>query len=422
MRIQSGRLCKLEFTNLVTKKKFTIDHKLRISFEFFKSADENTTSSTGKITIFGLTQETAEKLGGYVNNNFQTEVGLSVGYEGDKENFQTLFYAGVTSEIKYTKGQGTSETTMNVSANFRSFRLGSVVSVQHTNTSLGKIIDKVSDLFGENITVNLRISPEYEQYSADLQKIFLEDRVTNWSFSGTLGEYLEKISKNFALAYTSEKLEGETIIDFHIPESSMINFYIPAIEALRSGKKVSIAGDLNSSQGDFKSQPIRMLYEDKDSKTAVVLNYESGLIGQPYLDSRNVKVPYDTKVNESLVVERKGPKAVIDKKTGEQKKDKDGNLRWTKPAKKITVYRRFLSAKALINPTIKPFGMVRVETGNPRTDGLYRVRNCKFTGDTHGQTWYVEMELEDTTDYTPEFKRKSFAGEDQEIEVLGGDS
>src|SRR5690606_26192437 len=140
MRIQSGRLCKLEFTNLVTKKKFTIDQKLRISFEFFMNVDENTNSSTGKITIFGLTQATAEKLGGYVNNNFQTEVGLSVGYEGDKENFQTLFYAGVTSEIKYTKGQGTSETTMNVSANFRSFRLGTVQSKQYVNTSIEELL------------------------------------------------------------------------------------------------------------------------------------------------------------------------------------------------------------------------------------------------------------------------------------------
>jgi len=60
MREQFGRLCRLEFTNLSTKKKFTIDQSLRISFDFFKSFDESSASSTGSITIHGLTRETAE--------------------------------------------------------------------------------------------------------------------------------------------------------------------------------------------------------------------------------------------------------------------------------------------------------------------------------------------------------------------------
>lgn len=418
MRIQSGRLCKLEFTNLVTKKKFTIDQKLRISFEFFKSADENTNSSTGKITIFGLTQATAEKLGGYVNNNFQTEVGLSVGYEGDKENFQTLFYAGVTSEIKYTKGQGTSETTMNVSANFRSFRLGTVQSKQYVNTSIEELLKDIGEVFGGEFS--LKLTPDQEQNSTEILKIFQQTTVLNWSFSGTLGDYLKKICDNFGLSYHTEVFEdGKRHYMFYISDQSYVGFYTPLIEAIKANKKVQLTAD-NKTE-NYKKESMRVLYEDKDSKTAVVLGYETGLVEQPYLDSRNVKVPYDTKVSESLVVERKAIKAVVDKKTGEQKKDKEGNLRWTKPPKKITVYRRFLAAKALINPDIKPFGMVRIDTGNPRTDGLYRVRNCKFTGDTHGQAWYVEMELEDTSDFTPEFNRKALAGEDQEIEVLGGD-
>lgn len=418
MRIQSGRLCKLEFTNLVTKKKFTIDQKLRISFEFFKSADENTSSSTGKITIFGLTQATAEKLGGYVNNNFQTEVGLSVGYEGDKDNFQTLFYAGVTSEIKYTKGQGTSETTMNVSANFRSFRLGVVQSKQYVNTSIKELLKDIGEVFNGEWAFDL--SEDQKPYKEEILKLLEQTTVLGWSFSGTLGDYLKKICDNFGLSYFTKEFEdGVKHYVFYISDQSFVGFYTPLIEAIKANKKVQLTAD-NKTE-NYKKDSMKVLYEDKDSNTAVVLNYETGLVEQPYLDSRNVKVPYDTKVSESLVVERKAIKAVVDKKTGEQKKDKEGNLRWTKPPKKITVYRRFLAAKALINPDIKPFGMVRIDTGNPRTDGLYRVRNCKFTGDTHGQAWYVEMELEDTSDFTPEFKRKALAGEDQEIEVLGGD-
>ena len=164
-----------------------------------------------------------------------------------------------------------------------------------------------------------------------------------------------------------------------------------------------------------------MLEVIKNNRTTIAVGIVALLVGrfalQPKAKIVEKKVVEYVEKKQEVKQEDKKKKVVI-----VEKKDKDGNLRWTKPAKKITVYRRFLSAKALINPSIKPFGMVRVDTGNPRTDALYRVRNCKFTGDTHGQTWYVEMELEDTTDYTPEFRRKSFAGEDQEIEVLGGDS
>ena len=323
MRIQSGRLCKLEFTNLVTKKKFTIDQKLRISFEFFKSVDENTNSSTGKITIFGLTQATAEKLGGYVNNNFQTEVGLSVGYEGDKDNFQTLFYAGVTSEIKYTKGQGTSETTMNVSANFRSFRLGTVQSKQYVNTSIEELLKDIGEVFGGEFS--LKLTPDQEQNSTELLKIIQQTTVLNWSFSGTLGDYLKKICDNFGLSYHTEVFEdGKRHYMFYISDQSYVGFYTPLIEAIKANKKVQLSAD--NKEKNYKKESMRVLYEDKDSKTAVVLGYETGLVEQPYLDSRNVKVPYDTKVSESLVVERKAIKAIVDKKTGEQKKDKEGNL------------------------------------------------------------------------------------------------
>src|SRR5699024_8933524 len=108
-------------------------------------------------------------------------------------------------------------------------------------------------------------------------------------------------------------------------DQSYVGFYTPLIEAVKANNRVQLSAD-NKAE-NYKKESMRILYEDKDSKTAVVLGYETGLVEQHYLDSRNVKVHYDTIASESIVVERKANKAVVNKKAGEQKKDKEGKLR-----------------------------------------------------------------------------------------------
>ena len=123
-RISFGRIVRLEFSNFTTKKKYYIDQSLRINFNFLKAWDESTESSKGQITIYGLTEETANKLatniqtGGY----FTTEVKCDVGYSNDSENVKTLFYA-IVADISFKKTGGTSETVISVNANMRDLNL-----------------------------------------------------------------------------------------------------------------------------------------------------------------------------------------------------------------------------------------------------------------------------------------------------------
>ena len=147
---------------------------------------------------------------------------------------------------------------------------------------------------------------------------------------------------------------------------------------------------------------VNKLFINSNEKTAVTVGFGTGLVAMPQIDNRNVKVPYTQQLgaNEALV-ERKEIKAVVDKKTGEQKRDKDGKLKWKKPPKTVTISRRHVLAQIQLNPSIKPNSMIRINTQIPEIDGVYRARNCKFKGDTHEGEWVVELDLEDTTEFNP---------------------
>lgn len=425
-RVQFGMMCKLEFTNFTTKKKFTIDQSLRISFEFFKSFDEGNTASTGEIVIYGLTEETAYKLGTRIGDMFQTEVRCDVGYSGDPDNVQTLFYATVMNN-SWRPVRGTSETRIRVSANFRDFHLGKVASVQKQVTTYGEIFDSINSNFGYFFSFWLY---DLEQSSnKNIGEDFSNIEVLNWSFTGTLGEYLNKIYNAFGIIHNVDNQEKHVQFRIH---PKFIPYYVKVLNTIESSNNTlrvdaSLDSDgakaKTSNSADYRTKEINSLYSTSDDKTAIVLGWDTGLLELPTIDNRNVVVPYTQTLGANETIEkRKGIEAVIDKKTGEQKVDKDGNLKFKKPPKTMTINRRFLTAKALINPSILPNGQVRINTGSSKTDGLYRVRNCAFSGDTHEGDWSVEMELEDTTDNRAEVKSSLPSEQEETIEVINNES
>ena len=88
--IQFGRQCSVIFDNYSTGESTLINDyskifddegkrlpMLRVGFDFTKSLDENTNWSTGNVKIYGLTLETFNNLGDYL----ETEVEVQVGYE-----------------------------------------------------------------------------------------------------------------------------------------------------------------------------------------------------------------------------------------------------------------------------------------------------------------------------------------------------
>ena len=421
-RLQFGRLCQLEFRNYSTEKKFKIDQNLRISFDFLKSFDESDQSSTGTISIYGLSKETAFKLGNRLGNNFQSEVTCSVGYSGDIENFQPLF-VGTVMNNHWKREGGVSVTTIEVSANFKSFYLGQMQAVSARNVRFAEILGDLTRLY--SVDYEVKIVNDQITYDDEVKILTYLSTVTisNWSFVGNMYQYLEKISKGFGFKY---RLENE-VVYFTMTDLTEIQELLgyidltnqdlannpknsASIELKRSqhlyaGKMTNVMVAPTSTPSTETTQMLDKLYKNSNEKTAITVGFGTGLIAMPQIDNRNVKVPYNQQIGANeVVVERKGVRAVLDKKTGEHKKDKNGNLRYTKPPKNITISRRYMTALIQLNPSIKPNSMVRINTGITEIDGVYRVRNCKFKGDTHEGEWVVELDLEDTMGFDPKIE------------------
>ncbi len=421
-RLQFGRLCQLEFRNYSTEKKFKIDQNLRISFDFLKSFDESDQSSTGTISIYGLSKETAFKLGNRLGNNFQSEVTCSVGYSGDIENFQPLF-VGTVMNNHWKREGGVSVTTIEVSANFKSFYLGQMQSVSARNVRFAEILGDLTRLY--NVYYEVKIVNDQITYSDEAKILTYLSNVTisNWSFVGNMFQYLEKISKGFGFKY---RLENEVVyftmndlteiqellgyIDFtnqdlaNNPKNSA-TIELKRSQHLYAGKMTNVIVAPTTSPSVETTQTLDKLFKNSNEKTAITVGFGTGLVAMPQIDNRNVKVPYNQQLGANeAITERKGVRAIIDKKTGEHKKDKDGNLRYTKSPKNITISRRYVTALIQLNPAIKPDSMVRIKTSIPEIDGVYRARNCKFKGDTHEGEWVVELDLEDTMGFDPKIE------------------
>ena len=429
-REQFGRICKLEFINFATKKKFTIDNSLRISFEFLKAFDESDESSTGVIRIHGLTSVTANKLGEYLDNKFQSEVTCTVGYANDPENIQVLFLATVMSN-KYRKDGGTSVTEIGVSANFSALYLSGVKSVGAPDITFLELIHRLNTEFN----IEFKLNPVPSNYTiegitpAEITNTILNLNLLNWSTTGTLQQHLEKIRTKLGMSYRYEpSTTGGVGTVFLTVNSVEFPSYIEMTTEMR---KIKGQGRWNiETREDVSFQPpsakdVQKYYISDQVSMAVVLSYDTGLLELPYLDNRNIKIPRGQALGKNeVIIESKAQKALIDEKTGKQRVDKNtGELKFSKPSKNVTVRRRFLSAKAFINPFVKPDSLVVIDTGVPTVDGQYRVRNVRFSGDTHEGDWIMEMEMEDTADFR-DLTAVPDADENdsQDVEVLGGDS
>lgn len=113
----------------------------------------------------------------------------------------------------------------------------------------------------------------------------------------------------------------------------------------------------------------------------VSLSEDTGLIGLPYIKTQDYTKSVDEAVEENEI--DLGVK-VTTKKDGTKKESKKRRVR------KVGV-----EVKALINPAVFPDSVIQVTTSTSTPDGLYRVKSVKFTGETHGSAWYMDISGED---------------------------
>ena len=118
--IQFGRQASVIFDNYSTGESVLINDyskifdddgtrlpMLRVGFEFTKSLDENTNWSTGNVKIYGLTLETFNKLGDYL----ETEVEVQVGYEYSTVRKLSKLFRAVMIDKSYVIESGISLAT-----------------------------------------------------------------------------------------------------------------------------------------------------------------------------------------------------------------------------------------------------------------------------------------------------------------------
>lgn len=113
----------------------------------------------------------------------------------------------------------------------------------------------------------------------------------------------------------------------------------------------------------------------------ISLSEDTGLIGLPYIKTQDYTKSVDEAVEENEI--DLGIKVTT---------KKDGT---TKESKKRRVRKVGVEVKALINPAVFPDSVIQVTTSTSTPDGLYRVKSVKFTGETHGSAWYMDISGED---------------------------
>ena len=431
---QFGRVCILKFTNFATKKTWTIDgRKLRVSFDFFKSYDEVDTASTGSINIYGLTQETQIALGNRIGDMFQTEVTCIAGYSSDPDNIQVLFKGVVMNNFRVMES-GIFVTKIQVSANYKDWKLSGAKSFSFKNESLMKIFGDSLGYFNSSFAISSNGVPTSDVPA--LAKFFETAKIPSFTFSGTQGELVERFCIEFGLRVITNKEEkaaigveesGEDGINdqggahytFVLRNAALIRVMISAGRSAISQESKNKVADIKillekPNVSSNVINPLQTLFQEDDPKKATVLSFQTGLRERPYLDNRNIKVPYDRKLQENEAIdEKKEQKVKISKKTGKPMIDKKtGKVKIYTP-KTMVINRRFLSVKAQINPSVKPNSQVKISINDTQFDGIYRVRNIKFNGDTWDGEWVMDMELEDTADFREATATGSLASEQE---------
>lgn len=262
------------------------------------------------------------------------EVTLYTGYANDLDSFRPIFRAEAT-DISFRKDRGTI-TTIKVSSNFTDLVLGQKVSDTLPEDVKGReIVNKILD-----------VSWTDKPHTLEVNQGILDRKYSyGYALHGTPKEILDDFCRANDLRWSviTSSPEDTLHISSRIPDDTVY----------------TIAGK------------------------SIVLNAETGLIGLPYLKMEEVTKNVDDQLGKD--------EFDLNQKT---RYKKDGSVN-DKPAKKKKVGRFNVSCKALINSSVNVQTIIRVETDDSITDGLYRVQDAKFSGDTFGNEWYMELELRD---------------------------
>ncbi len=398
--IQFGRQCSVIFDNYSTRDSILINDyskifdengtrlpMLRVGFEFTKSLDENSNWSTGNVKIYGLTLETFNTLGDYL----ETEVEVQVGYEYSTTRKLSKLFRAVLIDKSYVIESGISVSTFSLQGYYfaanstlvdgRSRKLS--LSFPENYSTLAAISELTSKTEFNGFEFDL--APVEKAYPTEANRI--ADYIQSWTFPlgksyhGTPKEILSNICMEYGLGFVIDNSNTVILFFTELGAERHLNNLIKG-EVLNP----NLVASTPTNGKDFNF---------KNGTASILLNGDTGLLGLPTVKTKTVTKQYSAAVEASEKVFSQKPvvgkvnkkgEAIIDKETGKQK---------LKVPKTKKVLRRSVEAVCLINTAIEPqvYVTLALQAEN-ELNGDYRVRTVAIDGDSEVGNWNMTLSLE----------------------------
>lgn len=389
---QFGRYVEVEIRDFKSQTKTIISNDFEIDFEFFKSLDQVTEDDSGKIRIYGLTPERIKAL-----QDGGGEVILRCKYRHSE--VQVLFQAHI-SRLYAEVSNNTTMTTIECSANLMNYYQSGAVSTESQTTIYNFIL-----ALGERLgSIKTLIHVDESRYPDDLApklREFIDTADVRLSSVGNLNDVLEDFCNGLGFDYRREATHGgEFASIFSLNDNGAGRM----LEEINLGyRKAKDRGGNPKLKNDAGFSSLKASQEaNPNSKEYVILTEKTGLISvkieykiaTAYVD----QVLYDHEVEtiksqergmnfEARMAKSRAREQEKVRKAAEKGKIYTPKTRTYTRTKKIN--RRYARVKALLNPNIKPQGLIAVPE---------EVSMLKSTGqivDVFDENNYSEEELED---------------------------
>lgn len=407
--IQWGRYAECIFTNFDTKLQTTIksceyadqiilDEGLRISFQYTKQRDETSSQSNGKIVIYGLTPDTFNRLG----DRMRCEVELIAGYIKSKSNAPQRLFKAVLMDKSYEMDGDISVSTFTVWGDFQHKFVTQQRKMRENlpNPFFVDILDRITKAMGlDGFTVRLEYGNDADQEDAAFFLHKIQPSEFGYSMFGTPHEELKRLSRNYGLGYNVVNKHlvlnmSEETFYWMVRNGKWIRANEESERIKRSQNALVAEGQTVTPNNPKASSNLKI---DIQKTHAIYLSDDNGLVGTPVIKTEIANIGYNANLQDNEEEwQKKQQKVLLDKEGNPRVDKKTGDIKLSKQPKTRKVARKNVIAKCLINSMIDYNSMVSIYTNSGVTDGLYRVREIKISGDTGAQDWYMELELNET--------------------------
>ena len=423
---QFGRYLEVEIRDFKSQTKTIIGNDFEIEFEFFKSLDQVTQDDSGKIKIYGLTPERIKSI-----QDGGGEVILRCKYR--YAEVEVLFQAHI-SRCYAEISNNTTMTTIECSANLMNYyQTGTITSKSHT--TLLNFMDNLGKKLGakESFVRLPETDPKYPE--SVLKKLFefISEADVRLSSVGNYQDILQEFCEGIGFDFRRVDLpSGGYSLLFTLNDKGASRM----IQEIDLGyRRVKRNTNKPSEKSNIAFTSLKESQEaDPNSRQYTILTEKTGLISvkieykiaTAYAD----QVLYDHEV-ETVQSQEKGMN--LEARLARSRAREEEKVR--KAAEKGKVYtpksssytrtkkinRKYARIKALLNPNIKPQGLIAVpenvsllktngqvvsafDEGNYSEDELedfdgalavLRVRSVNFKGNNKRNDWIMDVYAED---------------------------